>query len=530
MRIFAICCCLLAGIPFLHSQTFTHGVASGDPTAHTVQLWTRAAAEDGRSDVPLTWWVARDSAGKELITVGSAVAQAAHDYCVQVEAGGLPEGSKLFYAFQTGSAQSPIGRTRTAPAGEAQQLRFAVVSCQHYEHGYYHGYETINSLQNIDAVIHLGDYIYEYGHDAKHAERPHAPLHEIVTLSDYRTRYGQYRLDPHLQEAHRLYPFIVVWDDHEVSNNSYTGGAENHQPEKEGDWETRKSVAFQAHQEWIPMRRPEKGGIYRSFQFGALADLMMIDSRIEGRDKQIYDFADSALNAPDRHLLGQGQMDWLLSSMQSSVARWRIIGNQVLFSPFYAAHVNETFENQLLDSWDGYPAERRKITEALEKDGRKNVVILTGDFHASMVLDVPADDWNFPYTPEKPVEYDPETGAGAVAVEFMTPSISSYNIDDYIKKGYLGIPPIVTPVVMFEGSRRLRKARRPDPDGPGKMWVNPHLEYMDLARHGFLVLTLTPESASCEYYLERSAQQEKNRIRLRRSFRVKHGTNHVVRE
>ncbi|MBC8085529.1 MAG: alkaline phosphatase D family protein, partial [Hymenobacter sp.] len=406
---------------------FREGVASFDPTATSVILWTRytsAANESG--DATIRWEVSESSSFSPVAKSGNVTATAASDYTVNVDATGLASNKKYFYRFRSDrtNVESVVGETRTLPTmGQATSVKLAVVSCANYQAGLFNVYGAV-AESAADVVVHLGDYIYEYaagGYGATPAvaalNRGHLPDKEILTLDDYRTRYKQYRSDKQLQKAHQLKPFICVWDDHEIANNTYKDGAENHQA-SEGSFEQRKQFAIQVWHEFLPARVTDKAKIYRSFDFGGLVNLMMLDTRLVGRDKQLSlnDYFVSpaafttALQSSSRSLLGAEQKTWLTGNLGSSGAKWQVLGSQVLMGKMniptellllvaglanpantpaqlatllsqYATKATELaaikvriltnqavtpaerarVENVLpynLDAWDGYPAER----------------------------------------------------------------------------------------------------------------------------------------------------------------------------
>lgn len=273
---------------------FLHGVASGDPEANAVIIWTRVTAP---SEVRIHWQVATDESFADLVSEGEASAKASNDYTVKVDVRGLEPGHSYVYRFVSGTAVSPVGRTRTLAAKDATKLRLGVVSCAHYGFGFYNVYRELAKEPDLDAILHLGDYIYEYGPEgyggdvAKEIGREPEPPHEIVTLEDYRARFSQYRRDADLQAAHAAAPFITIWDDHETANNSWSGGAQNHQPDTEGKWEARRDAALRAYFEWMPMRDPKPGEafhrLHRSYKMGELATLHLIETRLTARSEEI---------------------------------------------------------------------------------------------------------------------------------------------------------------------------------------------------------------------------------------------------
>lgn len=288
---------------------FEHGVASGDPLQNAVILWTHVTPlddDDLSATIPVRWVVAGDGALENIVAEGETSASIESNFTVKVDAQGLAPGQSYYYGFSVGDQTSPIGRTKTLPAANTARVKLAVVSCSNYPAGYFNVYRAVAQRDDIDTVVHLGDYFYEYGADGFGSEAGKAlgrisdPAHEIVSLDDYRTRHAQYRSDPDLQALTARHPMIAVWDDHESANNSYSQGAQNHD-ESEGDWEVRKAAAVRAYHEWLPIRapdpeRPER--TYRSFQYGDLATLIMLDTRLIGRDKQI----DYATDLPELSL------------------------------------------------------------------------------------------------------------------------------------------------------------------------------------------------------------------------------------
>lgn len=436
---------------------FEHGVASGDPTSSAIILWTRVSpAADGPVEV---WWeMALDAEFDDRTAQGTVETDASSDYTVKVDATDLVWGREYFFRFFAEGRQSPIGRTRLAPASdEAAQLRFGVCSCSNYGFGFFHAYRNMAARADLDAVIHLGDYFYEYENGVFPAPerqlRTLEPPTETITLDDYRTRLSLYRRDPDLQELHRQHPFIVVWDDHETANNSWLGGAENHTPD-EGDWDERVAAARQAFFEWIPIRDNEGNRIYRSLQYGDLADIIMLDTRIEGREEQggvlLYEADDPSL--PD-DLLGSEQEAWLFDQLSNSEATWKVLGNQVVMSRWQLAPTQLANDDQ----WTGYPGSRSRLMDHLRDEEISNVIVLTGDVHSSWAMDVTVGDGS----------YDPATQDGAVAVEFVCPGITS--------PGELG----TAAGAIQNGS--------------------PHVRYFDGESNGYFVLDLQADKAQADW-------------------------------
>jgi alkaline phosphatase D len=488
---------------------FDHGVASGDPTARGAILWTRVTPVDATrgSAIPVSWHVADKPDGKPLES-GRTQARATGDFTVKVEPRRLKAGRDYVYWFEAADGtKSPVGRFRTLPKGKTDDVVLAVVSCQLYPGGFFNAYQSIARRDRVDAVIHLGDYIYEYGADGYGSDigskigRTPEPAHEIVSLADYRLRHAQCKRDPDMQAAHARAAFICVWDDHETANDSWIGGAENHQPANEGDWGKRKAAAMQAYFEWMPIRDPKSGNpweaINRSFDFGDLATLIMVETRLLARSEQAGfkgeapDPAEVASvlatrNRPDREMLGEAQRAWLEKGLAASVTAgkpWQIMGNQVvmarvagpdlvqLFGEDKArallASVDASFRHRIeaaqagyragipfnLDAWDGYPAARERLYDSF-RTAKSRPIVLSGDSHAFWANDL-ADRSGKP-----------------IAVEFGTSAISSPSIGDAMPALPLG--------------DLLAKA-------------NGEVLLCDQRAKGYVLLTLTPQKALGEF-------------------------------
>lgn len=445
---------------------FTHGVASGDPFATSVVLWTRAVPTDTLSEVPVRWEVSKNEDFNQLSRQGLASGKRDDDYTVKVIADSLEPGLTYYYRFYVGDQKSQIGRTRTAPAGTPESIQFAIVSCSNYEWGYFNAYNSIAARNDINAVLHLGDYIYEYGtgvYGDTTIGRIHQPLYEIITLDDYRQRYQQYRSDPDLQLVHQQHPFITIWDDHEIANNAYTEGAQNHQ-EDEGDYQKRRSIARKVYYEWMPVR--ENASLYRSFSFGGLVDLFMLDERLAGRTSPVENSESESYYDSSRTMLGEEQYQWLAEELNSSHATWQLLGNQVIYSYL---NWSDTAMARNMDAWDGYPAEQRNLAELFKSLHDKNIVIVTGDTHSSWAFEVVVDPFE---------EYDPATSKGAFALEFGVTSINSANSDEQYPAADV-----------MERERAITNTP-----------INPHLKYTNLRDHGYMILQLGQDSGRVEYY------------------------------
>jgi alkaline phosphatase D len=444
---------------------FYHGVASGDPLSDRVIIWTRVTPEDSVDHIHIQWEISENESFNPLLKSDTLTTTATRDYTVKVDVDGLSPGKFYYYRFQALGKTSPAGRTKTLPQKKTDSLKFAVVSCSNWEFGYFNAYARI-AEKEVDAVLHLGDYIYEYGtgrYGNKDVDRKNIPPHEIVSLQDYRTRYSQYHLDQGLRSVRQRHPFITIWDDHEVANNVYSEGAQNHQPDKEGEFKVRKAAAMQAYYEWIPIRESEKH--YRSFVFGDLAELIMLDERLEGRTKPVDSITDPAYNLPERSMLGAEQETWFETKLKSN-ATWKVIGNQVTFSDLDASLVNPKWSKNL-DSWDGYPYEKKRIADFVRQNSIRDIIFLTGDTHASWAFEVAID-------PGK--TYNAKNSHGAFAIELGVTSISSANSNEYTTDD----------TVKMQEANYLK--------------ANPHLKYINQRDHGYLLLTLFPEKARAEWY------------------------------
>ncbi|ENV72980.1 hypothetical protein F946_02466 [Acinetobacter johnsonii ANC 3681] len=461
---------------------FLHGVASGDPLQTQVIIWTRVTPTDSSARLEVLWEVAKDAGFKHITATGKVLTTAAQDFTVKVDVTGLAAGQVYFYRFKSASKYSITGQTKTL-ATQVQSVQFAVCSCSNYPAGYFHVYKEM-AKQDVDVVIHLGDYIYEYGMGGYATEEAVAMGRtladdnntEIIRLDDYRKRYALYRLDPDLQAAHQRHPFIVIWDDHELANDAWEKGAENHQSDTEGDFLERKLAALAAYFEWMPIRPIDDQHIkiYRQFDFGTLVQLTMLDTRIIARNVQL-DYANymtatgldiakfqADLINPVRSLMGVEQRNWLLQKLQQSTATWNVLGQQILMSKMFVpaellmslaeitagnpspetlskitTQITELLEIKArmdagdptvtpeekarlavtapynLDAWDGYFAEREILYGTLVQLNKK-VVVLAGDTHNAWASDLSSKD------------------GVLVGVELATSSVSSPGLEKYL--------------------------------------------------------------------------------------------------
>ena len=337
--------------------TFEHGVASGDPTESSVILWTRVSRTNfrdihddeqlsGIADANVSWRVATDESFTNVVNSGSTTVGSETDFTLKVDAQNLQSNTKYFYQFTVGPNSSVIGKTKTLPSGTVDQVKLAVVSCSNYASGYFNVYKEIAQMGDLDAVIHLGDYIYEYADSGYGSLRKLEPTHELINLADYRMRHALHKKDSNSQQMHASLPMIAVWDDHEVANDTWISGAENHDATTEGNFAARKASAIKAYFEWMPIRPVTPGvdgRIYRQFKFGDLVNLLMLDTRQAGRDQQLsyasFLTTDGSFDAEKfqtelasttRTMLGAEQKTWLKESLSSSIETWQVLGSQVL--------------------------------------------------------------------------------------------------------------------------------------------------------------------------------------------------------
>ena len=517
----ALSACGGSSDPAATPVVFNYGVASGDPLADSIILWTHAKPETGSEAVELTYEVSSTVDFALIVASGKVIANEASGFTAKADAKGLSAGREYFYRFRAPGGSSAVGRTRTLPAAPAAEVKLAVMSCANYPAGFFNVYAEA-SKSDAQFSIHLGDYIYEYeatGYASQSAGalgRGSDPVNEVVSLSDYRKRHAQYKSDADLKVFHGRMPMIVVWDDHEIANDTYKDGAQNHTEATEGSFAARRAVALQAYHEWMPIRTgADKAKIYRSFDFGGLIALHMLDTRLIGRDKQVG-FADllnpatqavatAILSSTSRQLLGSEQLGWLQGQMAASKATWQVLGQQVLMArmefplsvlsalnptdtsaaavakaqvaissylsakakqkagapltPAEAALLNTAVNPKLgynLDAWDGYPVAREILLSTAAQLGKK-LVVLAGDTHNA---------WHTNLTLRNGTK---------VGEEFGTSSVSSPGIESFLS----ALAPAQTKGI-FEG-------------------VVDDLKWMDPSRRGFLKMTFTPTQAKGEW-------------------------------
>ncbi|EKO3837364.1 alkaline phosphatase D family protein [Vibrio harveyi] len=507
--------------------SFEYGVASGDPTQTQVIIWSRVTT--AASYVDVTWQVSRSEDFSTVEQSGTFTTDTSRDFTVKVDVQNLNPSTQYYYRFMVGETTSIVGMTQTLPEGSVDKASMAVVSCANYPAGYFNVYKEIlkqHQTESFDVVLHLGDYIYEYGaggyasEDAARLGREPSKGTECITLDDYRKRYAQYRQDQDLQALHAALPMIVVWDDHELANDAWKNGAENHQ-DNEGSFVDRRAAAAAAWTEWLPVRENTFSNmlIYRQFSFGDLINLMMLDTRLVGRDQPLDYFSLSAptmdaigglvaqSRSADRELLGTEQLAWLMNAFNSQDAKWNILGQQVLmsrmelpssvmlamFQLFNATDeqkmdallaVNSAISNYLadpssdtiklpynLDAWDGYYVERERVYE-IAKASEGHFVCLAGDTHNAWTSEL------------KDVSNNP------VGVEFATSSVSSPGLEEYLA---------LEPVAIAQMEYTL-----------------PHLvselQWTDIKQRGFMRVTFTPEKAQSTWYMLSSVKDKNYQV------------------
>ncbi|MET0235172.1 MAG: alkaline phosphatase D family protein [Kibdelosporangium sp.] len=493
---------------------FGYGVASGDPTADAVIIWTRATPPPagGRIAAPgsglgqpvcVRWEVARDPGFRHMVRRGTVYTNASSDHTVKIDVTGLQPYARYFYRFSAEGETSPVGRTQTAPdhPHRLHALRFGLVSCSNYTGGYFSAYRALGEREDLDFVLHLGDYLYEYGNGTDRygppeliGVRDHIPPTEILALTDYRLRHALHKADPDLALAHKQHPWITIFDDHEVADNTWDTGATNHTEGEEGSFAARRRDAYRAYLEWMPFRLPEQRvphqGIrfFRRFTFGPLGDLSVLETR-QNRSAQVDlppfttrggglipvgldPTADARLADPARHMLEPEQLTWLKNTTARAGQPWHLIGNQVVLSPvrFPGGAVGAPPELTLInsDQWDGYQADQSALLShlAAQPAAAGDAVVLTGDIHSSWACDLPA----------------------SAGVEFVTPSVTSDGFYEIVR-GQL--PPGTPPEAIVAATQGLVAALSQ---------ANPGVRYLDGIGHGYTLIDVTPERVQADFH------------------------------
>ncbi len=471
--------------------SFQYGVASGDPGTNGVLLWTHISVKDSTKIADIKLEVATDSFFQNIVQSKKTKALPKNDHCIKEWVDDLLPGTNYFYRFKNKNETSPVGRTQTLPR-KTDTVRLAIVNCSKYEGGFFNVYDAVSKMEGLNGVVHLGDYIYEDGGGQKpylpiikKTGRKHKPSHELVTLNDYRTRYKQHRNDTMLQRLHHRYPMINIWDDHEIANDSWKGGVKGSIGDKQGNgnsdkWKQRVKNAIKAYGEWIPINKNPKESIYRSFQFGNLLNLNMLDTRACCRTKQAISKKKLDSIAPHSSLLGDEQLDWLKSSITQTNTIWNLIGNQVLVARKYLGKNNDYIE---LDQWTGYPKDRSKFLDFISKHTEDNIIITTGNVHNAFHFELLGDE--------------NEKKGKLIAHEFAPGSISSGNT----------------------GVKKTVEERKQD--SIDLIQKNPHLKWFDLIKHSFIVMEFTKDKAQIDFYQVSTVYNTKYTLKKAYSFSVK---------
>jgi alkaline phosphatase/alkaline phosphatase D len=516
---------LVAGAPLSASAAaaataapFQHGIASGDPLPDGVLLWTRVTpvpeAVPGSGVGPVVtvdWQVAADPGFGTVIRSGSVPSGPDRDHTVKVEVTGLTPATTYWYRFGWAGEWSTTGRTMTAPAADdaITRLRMGVVSCANWEAGYFAAYRHLAARGDLNLVLHLGDYLYEYGTGefgaGDRVVRPTAPTHEVLTLADYRIRHAQYKTDPDLRALHASVPWIITWDDHEVANDMWSGGAQNHTPSTEGPFPTRLAAARRAYAEWMPVRLAADGHLYRRLRYGTLVELSMLDLRTYRSRQTTGAHVDDA----DRTIAGPDQLRWLTDGLVDSTATWKLVGNPVMISRLDVGTLPAWLLGPLAkllgvpangyalngDQWDGYNADREVLVDALRENATRNVVFLTGDIHTSWANQLTTRDTG----PNHPA-----------AAEFVVPSVTSDNIDDFLGTAPGG------PLSQLAGT--LLRA------------TNPHVKWTELDGHGYGVLDVTAARCRMDWYHLVDRTRPDSAVRWVQGWSVGSGSSQIRRE
>ncbi|WP_019872254.1 alkaline phosphatase D family protein [Salinispora oceanensis] len=508
----------LAGPAGATGSAFRHGVASGDPLPDGILLWTRLTPTEESQpgsgvgpEVTVTWQVATDPDFATLTAQGTVATGPARDHTVKVPVSGLASATTYWFRFGYAGAWSPTARTMTAPEADADidRIRLGVVSCSNWEAGYFAAYRHLAERGDLNLVVHLGDYLYEYGTGEFAAGdtvvRSVQPAHETLTLQDYRVRHALYKSDPDLQALHASVPWAITWDDHEVANDQWSGGAENHTPGAEGSFTDRVAAARQAYAEWMPVRTGADGAIYRRLRFGRLADLSMLDLRTYRSEPA----SGLAIDDPERTITGEAQMAWLKAGLANSDAQWKLVGNPVMISRLDVGALPSWLLGPLgtllgipqngavlnPDQWDGYNADRNELIDHLLATDTRDVVFLTGDIHTS---------WANELTTQSTGLTNP------AAAEFVVPSVTSDNINDF-----LGMREGNTLSDLASGLIRS---------------TNPHVRWTELDGHGYGVLEVTPQQCRMDWFHLDDRTQSSTGSRFVTGWSVTAGSSRLHRE
>jgi len=452
-------------------QPFYHGVASGDPLQDRVIIWTRVTTDS--VTVPVKWRVALDTGMTIVVAQGTTVADTSKDYTVKLDVTGLQPDKYYYYEFEALGRLSQRGRTKTLPTGSVSSLRLALLSCSNYSFGYFNAYDLIKKSNDVDLVIHVGDYIYEDGlrfgsNSVDTIKRRTFPEYDAYDLASYRLRYGWYHLDPSLRNLHQQYPMVVIWDDHEFANDAFADTSSAHRPATQGTWAVRKATAIRVFKEWIPMREDTSKINIIAFKqnIGDLADIIYTEDRIQKNDSTTSATAigllttvdNIAYDKPNRTMHGFRQMEWMCQQLKASTAKWKILANQVVFSNYVYRGIGGLPFHQAA-GWDMYPLERKRVIDTINFYNIKNMVVLSGDIHVAMAFDVPSGT----------VPYNATTGAGSAGVEFVC--------DNVVKGG------------IFGGMESYMYTN------------NKHLKYINPKSTGYTIVNVTPASVCADFWV-----------------------------
>jgi alkaline phosphatase D len=485
----------------LGTTGFTHNVASGEPGPDSMLLWTRYVPATGGDTLRLDAEVALDPDFTKVVSGGEVRTGAYRDWTAKITVDGLKPATVYWYRFVApDGSKSPVGRTKTLPVGDTARFGLGVFSCSNLPNGWFNAYGHAAARSDLDLWLHVGDYIYEYGVAALHegdlaAGRTPEPANEILTIADYRLRYACYRADPDLQRLHQMAPMVAFWDDHESANDSWEGGAQNHQPATEGDWNVRRAAAMQVYREWMPVSDEP----WKAYPIGALATLYRTESRLLGRTRQadigsafraedpdaaLKAFRDGAWRDPSATMLGSAQESWLAHALNSNArsTAWQLVGMGTIIGrtvmpqgavgwlrPDVSDRKVNGYRNNIraaklglpmwMDRWDGYPAARSRLLKAAQA-ADADLVMLSGDSHNA---------WAYALS---------EDGRPA-GVEFAGHSVTSGGAEG----DFAADPGIVA---------------------QGFVAANPELRWADTSQRGYMMIEITPRRVTGEWLFMRT--------------------------
>jgi len=487
---------------------FAHGVASGEPLSDGFVIWTRV-----QEATDVDWEVSINSEFEVITASGNYKAISENDFTVNIDVSGLKPYTVYYYRFRSGEHVSTVGRTKTLPILVEQSVRFAQVSCAKYNAGFFNAYAAIAKRNDIDFLLHLGDYIYEASNNPPGSQtpgadigRPFKPDHECKSLEDYRLRYQQYRSDPDVQKMHASLPIFPMVDDHEIADGTWRDGADEHDETRDGPWSLRKQAALKARSEWLPLRKnfsDHPNRLFRGIQISNLIDLMLLDTRTM-RDRPV---APPEMYLEGRSALGELQRDWLYSSIENSQSRWCFIANPSVMSSTSPDRIDEKSRLALLklkliaangvdpdwDQWDGYPHERKELMAVLSKK-KGNLIVLSGDIHASFVFKLKCGS--------QPLDSEP------IGFEFVAPSITSQNFDDKMKWE--------PRTLSHEYEEALLELL------PSALWC-------DIDSHGYNVIDVNQDRVQVEYWHVQTVLQRSDSEQMGSSWKVCHGEASIER-